>query len=77
MTNSLVQLFPWLNVDASSEFLSSFRVIVLLNSICSLLLKSYWVLFFGVVVLIASFQLFAIGEMNYSVSNFRMASLTI
>lgn len=71
MTNSLVQLFRWLNVDASSEFLSSFRVVVLLNSSCSLYC------FVAVVVLIASFQLFAIGEMNYSVSNFRMASLTI
>lgn len=71
MTNSLVQLFRWLNVDASSEFLSSFRVIVLLNSSCSLYC------FVAVVVLIASFQLFAIGETNYSVSNFRMASLTI
>lgn len=70
MTNSLVQLFRWLNVDASSEFLSSFRVVVLLNSSCSLYC------FVAVVVLIASFQLFAIGEMNYSVSNFRMASLT-
>lgn len=71
MTNSLVQLFPWLNVDASSEFLSSFRVVVLLNSSCSLYC------FVAVVVLIASFQLFAIGETNYFVSNFRMASLTI
>lgn len=71
MTNSLVQLFRWLNVDASSEFLSSCRVVVLLNSSCSLYC------FVAVVVLIASFQLFAIGEMNYSVSNFRMASLTI